>query len=85
MDPDSAGTDAYFAADIFMLIKHAIETEGEATPEAIRNGIENAKDVQLLTSVVTMNPETHNPVRTASIMQVGDGEFEKIDEYRFED
>ena len=68
-----------------MLIKHAIETEGEATPEAIRNGIENAKDVQLLTSVVTMNPETHNPVRTASIMQVGDGEFEKIDEYRFED
>lgn len=85
MDPDSAGTDAYFAADIFMMIKHAIETEGEATPEAIRNGIENAKDVQLLTSVVTMNPETHNPVRTASIMQVGDGEFEKIDEYRFED
>ena len=84
MDPDSAGTDAYFAADIFMLIKHAIETEGSATPEAIRNGLEKATDVQLLTSVVTMNPETHNPVRTASIMEVGEGEFVKIDEYRFE-
>ena len=84
MDPDSAGTDAYFAADIFMLIKHAIETEGAATPEAIRNGLEKATDVQLLTSVVTMNPETHNPVRTASIMEVGEGEFVKIDEYRFE-
>lgn len=84
MDPDSAGTDAYFAADIFMLIKHAIETEGAATSEAIRNGLEKATDVQLLTSVVTMNPETHNPVRTASIMEVGEGEFVKIDEYRFE-
>ena len=84
MDPDSAGTDAYFAADIFMLIKHAIETEGSATSEAIRNGLEKATDVQLLTSVVTMNPETHNPVRTASIMEVGEGEFVKIDEYRFE-
>ena len=84
MDPDSAGTDAYFAADIFMLIKHAIETEGSATPEAIRNGLEKATDVQLLTSVVTMNPETHNPVRTASIMEVGEGEFVKIDEYRYE-
>ena len=84
MDPDSAGTDAYFAADIFMLIKHAIETEGSATSEAIRNGLEKATDVQLLTSVVTMNPETHNPVRTASIMEVGEGEFVKIDEYRYE-
>ena len=34
--------------------------------------------------VVTMNPETHNPVRTASIMEVGEGEFVKIDEYRYE-
>ena len=84
MEPGSVGTDAYFASDIFMLIKHVIETKGEATPEAIRDGLENAKDVQVLTSVITMDPKTHNPIRTASIMQVGDGEFVKIDEYRFE-
>lgn len=84
MDPDSAGTDAYFAADCFYLIKNAIESEGSATPEAIRTGIENAKDVQVLTTVITMDPETHNPIRDASIMQVGDGQFEKIDTYRFE-
>ncbi len=84
MDPGSVGTDAYFASDIFMLIKHVIEEKGEATPEAIREGLENAKDVQVLTSVITIDPKTHNPIRTASIMQVGDGEFIKIDEYRFE-
>ena len=84
MEPGSVGTDAYFASDIFMLIKHVIEEKGEATPEAIREGLENAKDVQVLTSVITIDPKTHNPIRTASIMQVGDGEFIKIDEYRFE-
>ena len=32
-----------------------------ATPTAIRDAIENMKDVQLFTSKVTMEPDTHNP------------------------
>lgn len=83
MDPDSAGTDAYFATDCFLLIKNAIETEGSATPEAIRNGLENATNVECLTATITMDPETHNPIRDASIMQVGDGEFVKVDTYTY--
>lgn len=84
MDPDKGGTDAYLAYDCFELIKYAIETSGEATPEKIRDAMENAKDVPCLTSVISIDSETHNPVRTASIYQIKDTDFNKIDEYRFE-
>lgn len=84
MDPDKGGTDAYLAYDCFELIKYAIEKAGEADPEKIRDEMENAKDVPCLTSVISMDPETHNPVRTASIFQIQGTEFVKLDEYRFE-
>lgn len=84
MDPDKGGTDAYLAYDCFELIKYAIEKAGEADPEKIRDEMENAKDVQCLTSVISMDPETHNPIRTASIFQIQGTEFVKLDEYRFE-
>lgn len=84
MDPDKGGTDAYLAYDCFELIKYAIEKAGEADPDKIRDEMENAKDVQCLTSVVSMDPETHNPIRTASIFQIQGTEFVKLDEYRFE-
>lgn len=84
MDPDKGGTDAYLAYDCFELIKAAIETQGSATPEAIREGLENSKDVQCLTSVISMDPATHNPIRTATIFQIKGEEFVKLDEYRFE-
>lgn len=84
MDPDKGGTDAYLAYDCFELIKYAIEKGGEATPEKIRENLENAKDVPCLTSVISIDPETHNPVRTASIFKIEGTEFVKLDEYRFE-
>ena len=84
MDPDKGGTDAYLAYDCFELIKYAIEKGGEATPEKIRENLENAKDVPCLTSVISIDPETHNPVRTASIFKIEGTEFAKLDEYRFE-
>lgn len=84
MDPDKGGTDAYLAYDCFELVKHAIETEGEATSEKIRDGMENSKDVQCLTSVISMDPKTHNPIRTATIFQIQGTSFVKVDEYRNE-
>ena len=84
MDPDKGGTDAYLAYDCFELIKYAIEKAGEADPDKIRDEMENAKDVPCLTSVISMDPETHNPIRTASIFQIQGTEFVKLDEYRFE-
>ena len=84
MDPDKGGTDAYLAYDCFELIKYAIETAGEATPEKICDAMENAKDVPCLTSVVSIDPTTHNPVRTASIFQIQGTDFVKLDEYRMD-
>ena len=84
MDPDKGGTDAYLAYDCFDLIKAAIETAGEADPEKIRDALENSRDVQCLTSVISIDPETHNPIRTASMFQIQGTEFVKLDEYRFE-
>lgn len=84
MDPDKGGTDAYLAYDCFELVKNAIETAGEATPEKIRDAMENSKEVQCLTSVISMDPKTHNPIRTASIFQIQGTDFIKLDEYRIE-
>ena len=84
MDPDKGGTDAYLAYDCFELIKAAIESQNSATREAIRDGLENTKDVQCLTSVISIDPETHNPVRTATIFQIEGTDFVKLDEYRFD-
>ena len=84
MDPDKGGTDAYLAYDCFELVKYAIETAGEADPQKIRDAMENAKDVQCLTSVISMDPQTHNPIRTASIFQIQGTDFVKLDEYRMD-
>ena len=85
LDPDGAGTDSYLAHDCFDLLKWSIEKAGEATPEKIREAMENATEVPCLTSVVSIDPETHNPLRNATIYQVQGDEFVKIDEYSLND
>lgn len=84
MDPDKAGTDAYLAYDCYELIRYAIEKAGSADPEKIRDEMEKAKDVPCLTSVISINPETHNPIRTASIFKIEGDKFVNLDQYRFE-
>lgn len=55
----------YYSLDALMLIEHGIKTAtangGKPEPRAIRDAIENAADVQLFTSKVTMEKDTHNP------------------------
>ncbi len=54
----------YYGLDALMAIEYAIgeaAKKGEVTPTAIRDELENMKDVQLFTSKVTMEPDTHNP------------------------
>ncbi len=54
----------YYGLDALMAITYAIgkaAEAGEVTPTAVRDAIENMVDVQLFTSVVTMEPDTHNP------------------------
>jgi branched-chain amino acid transport system substrate-binding protein len=54
----------YYGLDALMMIEYGITEavkKGEPTPTAIRDAIENMQDVQLFTSKVTMEPDTHNP------------------------
>jgi branched-chain amino acid transport system substrate-binding protein len=55
----------YYGLDALMMIEHGIKTAtangGKPEPSAIRDAIENMQDVQLFTSKVTMEKDTHNP------------------------
>lgn len=83
VDPDDAGTNAYLAYDCFIIVKNAIEKAGTADPEGIREQLEKTKDLQCLTSVVTINPDTHNPERSATMFKIEGDQFIKVDTYEF--
>ncbi|MEM5774141.1 MAG: ABC transporter substrate-binding protein [Anaerolineaceae bacterium] len=77
---------AYYALDaLYMIeygIKESIKANGEVTPEAVRDAIENMVDVQLFTSKVTMEPDTHNPHnKPILIMQISDSKWNLIKTY----
>lgn len=56
---------AYYSLDALMAIEYAlrqtIEKTGSPDPTAIKDALETMTDVQLFTSKVTMEPDTHNP------------------------
>ena len=79
--PSEVGTNAYIAADQFYLLKNAIETAGSTDPEAIRDALEGSVDVQCLTSKITVMPESHNPIRSATIFHIENSQFVSITDY----
>ena len=65
------GTDPYYGYDVWMMLQNAIEQAGEATPDAIRDALENKTiDVQGCVGKLTVNPETHNPTRELAIVTI---------------
>ena len=69
-DPDALAALGYDAAQ--MLIA-AIKTSGSTDPEKLRLALENTKDFQGVTGVITVDPKTHNPVKSAVIIKLVDG------------
>lgn len=69
-EPDALAALGYDAAG--MLIA-AIQTSGSTEPEKIRVALENTKDYQGVTGVITVDPKTHNPVKSAVIIKLVDG------------
>jgi branched-chain amino acid transport system substrate-binding protein len=55
----------YYGLDALMAIEYgiatAIDKTGKPDTNAIKDALENMKDVQLFTSKVTMESDTHNP------------------------
>ncbi len=69
-EPDALAALGYDAAE--MLIS-AIKTSGSTDPEKLRSALENIKDFQGVTGVITVDPKTHNPVKSAVIIKLVDG------------
>ncbi len=76
----------YYGLDALMLIEHgirqALANSGKPDSTAIRDAIESATDVQLFTSKVTMEKETHNPHnKPLLIVQIKDGKWKLLETY----
>ena len=76
----------YYGLDALMMIEYGIREalkKGEITPTAIRDAIEQMKDVQLFTSKVTMEPDTHNPHnKPLLIMRIHDSKWEQVETFQ---
>ena len=69
-EPDALAALGYDAAK--MLIA-AIEKAGSADSSKIRDALEATKDFKGVTGVITVDPKTHNPVKSAVIIKMVDG------------
>ncbi|MGB9868011.1 MAG: ABC transporter substrate-binding protein [Bacillota bacterium] len=64
-------TNAAMGYDMVYFLVDCIKRAGKAEGPAIRNAIENAKDVKLQHATITMDPKTHNPLnKPAAILKV---------------
>ncbi|KJR47625.1 Branched-chain amino acid ABC transporter, amino acid-binding protein [Desulfosporosinus sp. I2] len=69
-EPDALAALGYDAAK--MLIA-AIEKAGSTDANKLRDALENTKDFSGVTGTITVDPATHNPVKSAVILQMVDG------------
>jgi branched-chain amino acid transport system substrate-binding protein len=76
----------YYGLDALMAIEYAIgeaAKKGDVTPTAVRDALETMTDVQLFTSVVTMEPDTHNPHnKPLLIMTIKDSKWELTETFQ---
>lgn len=75
----------YYGLDALMMIEYGIREavkKGEPTPTAVRDAIEQMKDVQLFTSKVTMEADTHNPHnKPLLIMSIKNSQWELVETF----
>jgi len=66
---EEATTFGGYAYDAFQLIVSAVN-KGNTTPEQIRNGIEQAKNLASVSGIFTMSPKDHNGLDLSSLVMV---------------
>lgn len=70
------------AIDGLHMLIDAIRRAGTTDGPALAEAMENTKDLQVLTGVLTIDPSTHNPLnKPAVIQQVKDGNFVFVETY----
>ena len=76
----------YYSLDALMMIEYgirqAIEKTGKPDTTAMKDAIQNMKDVPLFTSKVTMEPDTHNPHnKPLLIMNIKDSKWALVETF----
>lgn len=76
----------YYGLDALMAIEYAIgeaAKTGTPTGTTVRDALENMKDVQLFTSKVTIETDTHNPHnKPLLVMTVKEGKWELVETFQ---
>jgi branched-chain amino acid transport system substrate-binding protein len=80
--PGGEGANCYFAHDAFTVLVDAIKRADELDPVAIRDAIEETKDVEGIVTTFTIEKETHNPHSPeAWILQLKGGTHVPVKKY----
>ena len=78
------GLDALYAIEYG--IRESVKNGGTPTAQSVRDALENMKDVQLFTSVVTMEPDTHNPHnKPLLVMTIKNSKWELVETFQPQD
>ncbi len=64
------GGNGFFANDALLVLIDAIERAGSLDPVEIRDALETTEGINGLTGVTSMDKDTHNPVKAASVFKV---------------
>lgn len=80
----------YYGLDALYAIEHGIRESvkngGAPTAQSVRDALENMKDVQLFTSVVSMEPDTHNPHnKPLLVMTIKNSKWELVETFQPQD
>lgn len=69
----------YLGYDKITIIADAIKRAGSADPVAIKEALEQTKDLQCTTGVITLSPETHRPVGLSMVMyKIAEGVYQDL-------
>ena len=72
--PADEPSNVAYAYDLVTLIADAIKRAGRAEGPAIKDALENTKDLQLVHFKMTVDKETHNPLNKPAAMMIWKGE-----------
>ncbi|MHB9031417.1 MAG: ABC transporter substrate-binding protein [Anaerolineae bacterium] len=74
---------AYYSLDALMALEYAVKQAGtDISGPALRTALEGMRDVQVFTSKLTMEPETHNPHnKPAVILQIHNSQWVIVKTY----
>ena len=59
---------AYLGYDKILILADAIKRANSTDPTAIKNALEQTKNLQCTTGVITLSPKTHQPVGLSMVM-----------------